>query len=148
MRAELWDDPRAMIGGSDAGAHLDRMCGAPYPTTWLRDCLHGRKLTTVENAVRLMTSAPAALFGLTGRGVLAEGSVADVVVFDPDAIDSGDAELVADLPGGSARLTATSSGIRRVLVNGEPVVIDGALTGATPGTLLRSGVHTETVTAR
>lgn len=148
MRAELWDDPRAMIGGSDAGAHLDRMCGAPYPTTWLRDCLHGRKLTSVENAVRLMTSAPASLFGLTGRGVLAEGSVADVVVFDPDAIDSGDAELVADLPGGSARLTATSSGIRRVLVNGEPVVIDGELTGATPGTLLRSGVHTETVTAR
>jgi len=148
MRAELWDDPRAMIGGSDAGAHLDRMCGAPYPTTWLRDCLHGRKLTSVENAIRLMTSAPAALFGLTGRGVLAEGSVADVVVFDPDAIDSGDAELVADLPGGSARLTATSSGIRRVLVNGEAVVIDGALTGATPGTLLRSGVHTETVTAR
>ncbi len=48
MRAELWDDPRAMIGGSDAGAHLDRMCGAPYPTTWLRDCLHGRKLTSVE----------------------------------------------------------------------------------------------------
>ncbi len=95
-----------------------------------------------------MTSAPASLFGLTGRGVLAEGSVADVVVFDPDAIDSGDAELVADLPGGSARLTATSSGIRRVLVNGEPVVIDGELTGATPGTLLRSGVHTETVTAR
>ena len=32
LRAEVWNDPRAMIGGSDAGAHLDRMCGAPYTT--------------------------------------------------------------------------------------------------------------------
>ena len=148
MRAELWDDPRAMIGGSDAGAHLDRMCGAPYPTTWLRDCLHGRRLTSVENAVRLMTSSPAALFGLRDRGVLAEGSVADVVIFDPDEVGSGDAELVADLPGGSARLTARSHGVRRVLVNGVAVVADGEATGATPGVVLRSGVHTDTVTAR
>jgi N-acyl-D-aspartate/D-glutamate deacylase len=148
MRAELWDDPRAMIGGSDAGAHLDRMCGAPYPTAWLRDCLHGRRLTSVENAVRLMTSSPASLFGLRDRGVLREGAVADVVVFDPAEIASGEAELVADLPGGSARLTAASRGVRRVLVNGVAVVADGELTGATPGVVLRSGVHTDTVTAR
>lgn len=148
MRAELWDDPRAMIGGSDAGAHLDRMCGAPYPTAWLHDCLHGRRLTTVENAVRLMTSAPAALFGLTDRGVIAVGSVADLVVIDPATVASGDAVLVADLPGGSARLTATSNGVRRVLVNGTAVVVDGELTGALPGSVLRSGVDTATVTAR
>jgi len=147
MRAELWDDPRAMIGGSDAGAHLDRMCGAPYPTAWLRDCLHGRKLTSVENAVRLMTSAPASLFGLRDRGVLREGAVADVVVIDPDEVASGDAELVEDLPGGCPRLTAASRGVRRVLVNGVAVVVDGVSTGATPGVVLRSGVDTETVTA-
>jgi N-acyl-D-aspartate/D-glutamate deacylase len=148
MRAALWDDPRAMIGGSDAGAHLDRMCGAPYPTRWLQDCLHGRKLTSVENAVRLMTSAPASLFGLRDRGVLAAGKVADVVVFDPAEVGSEDAELVADLPGGSARLTATSRGVRRVLVNGVAVVEDGQATDARPGVVLRSGVHTDTVTAR
>jgi N-acyl-D-aspartate/D-glutamate deacylase len=148
MRAELWDDPRAMIGGSDAGAHLDRMCGAPYPTAWLHDCLHGRKLTSVENAVRLMTSAPASLFGLRDRGVLREGAVADVVVFDPDEVASEDAVLVEDLPGGCPRLTAASRGVRRVLVNGVAVVADGVATGATPGVVLRSGVDTETVTAR
>ena len=71
MRRELWADDRAMIGGSDAGAHLDRMCGAPYPTRFLADCLHGRRLVPVERAIELMTSAPAALFGLRDRGVLA-----------------------------------------------------------------------------
>jgi N-acyl-D-aspartate/D-glutamate deacylase len=148
MRAELWADGRAMIGGSDAGAHLDRMCGAPYPTRWLADCLRGRQLTTVEEAVRMMTSAPAALFGLRDRGVLREGAHADVVVFDPATVDSEDATLVTDLPGDSARLTAGSVGIRRVLVNGTPIVVDGQATGAVPGTLLRSGRDTETVTAR
>ena len=75
MRAELWNDARAMIGGSDAGAHLDRMCGAPYPTRWLADCIRGRKLFPVEHAVQMMTSEPAALFGLRDRGVLREGAV-------------------------------------------------------------------------
>jgi N-acyl-D-aspartate/D-glutamate deacylase len=96
----------------------------------------------------MMTSVPAALFGLTDRGVLTEGAVADVVVFDPATVGSDDAELIADLPGGSARLTAASRGVRRVLVNGVAVVDNGDLTGATPGVLLRSGVDTETVTAR
>jgi N-acyl-D-aspartate/D-glutamate deacylase len=148
LRADLWNDPRAMIGGSDAGAHLDRMCGASYPTRWLADCLRGRKLTTMENAIRLMTSAPAALFGLRNRGVLREGAVADIVVFDPSTVDSDDATLVADLPGGSARLTAGSRGVVRVLVNGQPVVVDGELTAARPGQVLKSGRDTFTVPAR
>jgi len=148
MRAALWADSRAMIGGSDAGAHLDRMCGAPYPTRFLRDCLHGRQLISVEEAVRMMTSVPAALFGLRDRGVLREGAIADVVVFDPATIDSEDATLVRDLPGDSARLTAGSYGVKRVLVNGTAIVVDGTATGATPGTILKSGRDTVTVTAR
>jgi N-acyl-D-aspartate/D-glutamate deacylase len=58
MRGELWADSRAMIGGSDAGAHLDRMLGAPYPTRFLADTLRGRRLTTLERAVHLMTDVP------------------------------------------------------------------------------------------
>ncbi len=148
MRAELWNDPRAMIGGSDAGAHLDRMCGAPYPTRWLKDCLHGRKLIPVEKAVQMMTSTPANLFGLRDRGVLREGAFADVVVFDPEKIGAGMATLVRDLPGDSARLTADAHGVERVIVNGVAVIAGGEVTGATPGTVLRSGRDTETVTAR
>lgn len=148
MRAELWLDERAMIGGSDAGAHLDRMCGAPYPTKFLHDCLHGHKLISMETAVKLMTSDPAALFGLKDRGVLRIGAIADVVVFDPATVGSQEPRLVTDLPGNSARLTADSVGMNHVFVNGVAILRDGVATGATPGTVLKSGRDTETVTAR
>lgn len=148
MRAELWLDERAMIGGSDAGAHLDRMCGAPYPTKFLHDCLHGHKLISMETAVKLMTSDPAALFGLKDRGVLQIGAIADVVVFDPATVGSQEPRLVTDLPGNSARLTADSVGMNHVFVNGVAILRDGVATGATPGTVLKSGRDTETVTAR
>ncbi len=148
MRAELWQDGRAMIGGSDAGAHLDRMCGAPYPTRWLADCIRGRKLVPVEFAVKMMTSQPAKLFGLVDRGELREGACADVVVFNPDEIGSEEAMLVTDLPGNSSRLTAGSFGVKRVLVNGVTIVENGVANGAVPGTVLKSGKDTYTVLAR
>jgi N-acyl-D-aspartate/D-glutamate deacylase len=146
LRREVWEDDRAMLGGSDAGAHLDRMCGAPYTTRFVGDMLRGRQLVPVEEAVRLITDAPAQLFGLKDRGRIQPGYRADLVVFDPETIGSEPATLVADLPGGTARLTADSQGVVRVLVNGVETVTDGKATGATPGTLLRSGVDTRTVT--
>jgi N-acyl-D-aspartate/D-glutamate deacylase len=148
LRKQVWEDPRAMIGGSDAGAHLDRMCGAPYTTRFLGDMLRGRKLVPIEAAVRMITDDPAQLFGLRERGRLAPGYHADVVVFDPERIASAPATLVADLPGGSARLTADAEGVHHVLVNGVETVTDNVATGATPGTILRSGRDTATVSTR
>ena len=145
MRAAIWSDPRAMVGGSDAGAHLDRMCGSNYPTAFLADCLRGRKLVSVETAVHMMTEQPASLFGLRDRGVIREGFAADVLVFDPDTVGSEPARLVHDLPGNTARLYAGSHGVIRVLVNGVETVRDGAPTGALPGSLLRSGRDTASV---
>ena len=145
LRAAIWSDPRAMVGGSDAGAHLDRMCGSNYPTAFLGDCLRGRKLVPVEQAVHMMTSQPAQLFGLRERGLVEEGYAADLFVFDPETVASEPARLVHDLPGGTARLYAGSHGVVRVLVNGVETVRDGAPTGALPGTLLRSGRDTVSV---
>jgi N-acyl-D-aspartate/D-glutamate deacylase len=145
LRAEAWDSGYTMIGGSDAGAHLDRMCGAPYTTEWLGDCLRGKKLTTLEKAVRHLTDVPARLFGLKDRGRLAEGWIADVVVFDPATIDTGEVQLVNDLPGGTSRLYADAVGIEKVFVNGRLTVDGGKPTGELPGTVLRSGRDTETV---
>jgi N-acyl-D-aspartate/D-glutamate deacylase len=145
LRAQAWEHDAVMIGGSDAGAHLDRMAGAPYTAAWLDDCLRGRKLTTMENAIRHLTDVPARLFGLRDRGRLEEGYFADVVIFDPEKIGSTDVELVFDLPGGSRRLYAEATGIARVMVNGVTTVIDGTATDALPGKVMRSGVDTDTV---
>ena len=146
LRRRLWDDPDVLLGGSDAGAHLDRMCGGSYPAQFLADCLRGRRLVPVERAVAMMTDAPARLFGLEGRGRLEPGAHADVVLFDPATVDTGPARLVPDLPGGSARLTSDAVGIERVMVAGVTTVRSGRATGATPGRALRSGRDTATVT--
>jgi N-acyl-D-aspartate/D-glutamate deacylase len=146
VRASVWRDPRVMLGGSDAGAHLDLMCHANYPTVVLGEAVRERELLSLEEAVALMTSRPARHYGLTGRGRVAEGSQADLVVFDPDRIASNPAELRHDLPGGGERLFASARGIARVLVAGQDVVIDGVVTEARPGRVLRSGTDTKTVT--
>jgi N-acyl-D-aspartate/D-glutamate deacylase len=148
LRVALWEDPDVLLGGSDAGAHLDRMCGGSYPTQFLADVLRGRQLVPLERAVHQLTQAPARLIGLRDRGVIAHGAHADVLLFDPATVGAGQATLVDDLPGGSVRMTAASTGVVRVLVNGVATVVDGQPTGEVPGTVLRSGRDTETVTAR
>jgi N-acyl-D-aspartate/D-glutamate deacylase len=146
LRAEAWRDPRAVVGGSDAGAHLDMMCGAIYSTALLAHGVREFGVVSLEEAVHLLTEVPARLYGLRGRGRVAPGGAADLVLFDAETVGYRDERTRTDLPGGAWRLYAASTGIHHVLVNGEPVVQDGALTGATPGTLLRSGRDTETVT--
>jgi len=144
-RVAIWKDPRVLLGGSDAGAHLDLMCHANYPTRVLGEVVRRRGLLTVEEAVALMTDRPARHYGLTDRGRIEVGGHADLVVFDPGAVDSLPARLVADMPGGGERLVADSAGIDVVLVAGVEVVTDGTATGARPGRVLRSGTDTETV---
>ncbi len=147
-RRQLWSRDTVLLGGSDAGAHLDRMLGSPYPTRFLADTLRGRKLVAVERAVQLMTEAPARLFGLIDRGTIREGGFADVVLFDPATVDSGPARRVYDLPGDSLRLTSESFGIERVFVNGRPAIQQGQPAGELPGRVMRSGRDTETVATR
>ena len=147
-RAAIWGDSRVMLGGSDAGAHLDLMCHANYPTVVLGDAVRTRRLLPLEEAVRLMTDAPARLLGLRDRGRIDEGAHADLVVFDAARIASGPAIARHDLPGGGERLYAESVGVDHVFVNGTEIVTGGELTGEAGGTVLRSGRDTETVTVR
>jgi N-acyl-D-aspartate/D-glutamate deacylase len=146
LRVEVWRDERAMVGGSDAGAHLDRMCGSGYPTGFLGEVVRERKLLPLEEAVHMMTGVPAALFGLKDRGRVAPGYAADLVLFDAASVGSGPVKAQADLPGGTERLIVESKGVSRVIVNGGDIVVDGKPTGETPGKILRSGRDTETVT--
>lgn len=145
LRQRTWEHEDVLLGGSDAGAHLDRMCGAPYTTRFLGDCLRGRKLVPLTTAVKMLTDDPARLFGLRDRGRIEEGFHADLVLFDPERIDAGPATLVHDLPGDSPRLDSKALGIVSVRVNGVETLREDKVTGAVPGTVLRSGRDTRTV---
>ncbi|HUD17056.1 MAG TPA: amidohydrolase family protein [Acidimicrobiales bacterium] len=146
LRAKVWQDPRTVVGGSDAGAHLDMMCGAIYSTSMLGDGVRKRGLLSWEAAVHQLTDVPARLYGLRHRGRVAPGCFADLVVLDPATVGQRAEYTRDDLPGGAGRLYAEADGIEHVLVNGTEIVRGGELTGATPGAVLRSGVDTDTVT--
>jgi len=111
--------------------------GSPHPGAYgayprvLGQYVLERKLLSLEEAIRKMTSLPARRLGLANRGVIREGAIADLVVFDPDRI----------------RERATCSnprvypdGIEQVFVNGSLAVSQGDFTGAQAGRVLRRGV--------
>jgi N-acyl-D-amino-acid deacylase len=108
----------------------------PSPRTYgsfpriLGQFVRDEALLSLEEAVRKMTSAPAARLGLRDRGVIRDGAVADLVVFDPATIRS---TATFDEP------RSYPVGIEQVIVAGTLVVADGAHTGATPGLGLRRG---------
>jgi N-acyl-D-aspartate/D-glutamate deacylase len=145
VRQRVWDDDRVFFGGSDAGAHVDLMCHANYPTVVLGEMVRERGLFTLERAIHKMTDHPARLYGLRGRGRIAEGWFADLVVFDPERIASEPARARTDLPANGERLYAEARGVKHLFVNGRAVVTDDRFTGDLGGTLLRSGRDTETV---
>ncbi|MGN6472062.1 MAG: N-acyl-D-amino-acid deacylase family protein [Mycobacteriales bacterium] len=147
-RAEVWRNPYAVVGASDAGAHLDMMCGAIYSTSLLANAVRKHQVVSVEEAVHLLADVPARLYGLVDRGRIAEGAHADIVMFDPETVDHGVERTRYDLPGGAWRLYAESTGINSVIVGGVEVCKDGTATGALPGTLLKSGRDTQTVSAK
>ena len=141
-RAQIWRDPRAVIGASDAGAHLDMLEFFSYSTMLLQHGVREQELISLEEAVRLITDVPARLYGLHERGRLRIGAPADVVVFDAERIACGPVDTRFDLPGGAGRLYGEADGIDHVLVNGVPVAENGAFTGAIAGRMLRSGRDT------
>ena len=136
---ELLNDRSVLLGLGDGGAHLDMLCDSGYPTyvlgTWVRE----RKVLSLEEAVRRMTSDPAAFFGIKDRGRIALGMAADIVIFDPDKVGSeARPERLHDLPGGGKRMVKRSRGVEMTLVNGVVTWEKGALTGAAAGEVLRS----------
>ena len=147
LRAEIWKDPRTVIGASDAGAHLDMIHTFTYSTWLLGKAVRAHGLLSLEEAVHQLTDVPARLYGIRDRGRIEEGACADVVVFDPERIGSGEPYTRRDLPGGAGRLYADAVGVEHVLVNGYEIIERGTYTGELPGTVLHSGRDTKTVTA-
>jgi N-acyl-D-aspartate/D-glutamate deacylase len=145
LRADLWRDPRVVIGASDAGAHLDMLATFIYTTSLVGPSVRDRQLLPLEEAVHLITDVPARLYGIRDRGRIAEGCHADVVVFDEDRVAPHPVATRFDLPSGAGRLYAEADGIEHVLVNGTEILGPDGLGDQRPGTLLRSGRDTDTV---
>jgi len=145
MLGAAWRDDRAIIGASDAGAHLDMIDTFAFSTQVLSQGVRERRLLTLEDAVHRMTDLPARTFGLHGRGRIAAGYFADIVVFDPDSIACGPLHTRHDLPAGFGRLFCDAIGVEHVVVNGVAVVTHGEHTEYLPGKVLRSGSDTLTV---
>jgi len=110
---------------SDAGAHLTYLCDAGYGLHLLGHWTRARATFTLPEAVRELTSRPADLYGIAGRGRIAPGAQADLLLFDPDTVEVSRPRRVFDLPGGSGRLVRDGIGVHGVWVNGAQV-FDGS----------------------
>jgi N-acyl-D-aspartate/D-glutamate deacylase len=141
FRERTWHDPRVVLGASDAGAHVDMIWTYDWACAFLAR-VRERNAMPLEAAVRRVSGELAELYGLVDRGHVIEGAHADLVMFDADAIGPGLPEWRDDLPGDAGRLTGAATGIEAVFVNGTEIVTRGALTGAQPGRVLRSGHDT------
>jgi N-acyl-D-aspartate/D-glutamate deacylase len=129
--------PRAVMTFSDSGAHLSQIADSSIHTHLLGHWVRDRGEFTLEEAVRMVTLAPALAWGLDGKGLLRPGMDADLVVFDPGTVGPAVPTLVDDLPAGGRRLEQRSVGFLATVVAGEVTIERGELTGATPGRLLR-----------
>jgi N-acyl-D-amino-acid deacylase len=125
--AEIFLHPTAVLGLSDAGAHITQFSEAGQTSQLLGHWVRERQALPLEAAVRLITSAPAEIFGIPDRGRLTPGLAADITVFDPRTIACHEEEIVHDMPDGGPRYVARSSGIQWSFVNGRSVIRDGKL---------------------
>jgi N-acyl-D-aspartate/D-glutamate deacylase len=116
--APLLKHPNVMVGASDGGAHI--LSFATYGDTgyllghFVRDTAH----LGLEAAVKKITADPASLWGLGNRGMLREGFIADITVFDEAVVDRGVEYFVQDVPGDGYRYVRDAHGIHSVVIGG------------------------------
>ncbi len=136
---EVANSSVALPGVSDGGAHTKFITTGRYGTELLAYWVREREVMSLEDAHWRLSAYPAMAMGLTGRGFLREGAPADIIVYDPDTIDSLPQERAWDYPADEWRLIQKATGYDRIIVNGQTTFIDGECTNATPGHLLRHG---------
>ncbi len=134
---ELMKNPHSVVTFSDSGAHVSQIMDTSLQTHLLSHWVRDKQEFTLEEAVRCITYDTATRWGFHDRGLLREGQVADIVVFDPDRVAPRMPEVVNDLPSGAKRLKQYADGIKATVVGGETVLRDNEHTGALPGAFLR-----------
>ena len=127
----------ALPGLGDAGAHVGQIMDAGWTTFVMRYWARERGVYSVEEAVRRMTSAPAAVVGLTDRGTLEVGKRADLNVIDYADLHEQTPEYVRDFPGNAGRFVQRAEGFVATVCNGEVILEHDEHTGTRPGRILR-----------
>ncbi len=140
--APLVNHPDNYVTLSDAGAHLTFLCDAGFGLHLLGRWSRELQVMSLAEAVRKLTTQPAAIFGIQDRGRLAAGLAADLFLFDPATVARGPKRRQRDLPGGAARLVTPGLGVHGVWVNGRRVADDRGVvpTPVRPGRVLRDFV--------
>lgn len=136
--AEHLDRDWILPGLGDAGAHARQICDAGYPTFYLAHWVRDLGVVDLPDAVRLLTSAPAAVLGLADRGALQPGMRADVNVIDIDRLAEHQPVIVNDMPKGGERLMQGADGYLATICNGVVISDHDAFTGDRGGRILRS----------
>ncbi len=130
--------PRAVMTFSDSGAHLSQIADSSIHTHLLGYWVRERQEFSLEEAVKMISLAPALAWRFHDRGLLRPGLAADINVFDPATVGPAVPSLVADLPGGGLRLEQRAQGFLATVVNGQVTIRGGHHTEARSGRLLRS----------
>jgi N-acyl-D-aspartate/D-glutamate deacylase len=134
---DVMKHPRTVMAFSDAGAHVSQMSDCSIQTHFLAHWVRNRQDFTLEEAVRMMSLAPARAWGFHDRGLLREGMVADINVFDPETVGPSMPRIEHDLPAGEKRIVQKADGFAATIVNGVVTQRHGEPTGARPGELIR-----------
>jgi N-acyl-D-aspartate/D-glutamate deacylase len=139
---EMLLHPQGALGLSDGGAHTGTICDASMPTFmlthWTRDRSRGDRLP-LEFIVKKQTHDTARLYGLTDRGTVTPGALADCNLIDYDALTLGGPYVKKDLPAGGSRLLQGASGYVATIKKGTVTFDHGVGTGELPGRLVRGG---------
>jgi len=123
--ARLLKHRAGVVTLSDAGAHLTYLCDAGFGLHMLGHWVRETGTFTLQEAVRRLTSHPADLYRIPGRGRIAQGAFADLLLFDPATVGIGKLRAVDDLPGGGRRMIRDGIGVHGVWVNGQ-MIWDGS----------------------
>jgi N-acyl-D-amino-acid deacylase len=130
--------PRTVMTFSDSGAHVSLIMDSSIHTHLLAYWVRERNAFSLEDGVKMITLTPAMAWGFTDRGLLRQGCIADLNIFDPATIAPQIPTIEHDLPTGARRLKQKSSGILATIIAGKVAFRNGEHTGALGGKLLRS----------
>ena len=141
VMTQILNYPKAIVGLSDGGAHVQFHGGYGYSTNLLGYWVREQQVMSLEKAVRRLTFESASTFGIYDRGLLHPGMAADITIFDPDTVRVLPEDVVHDFPAGGWRVRELAEGIKCTIVNGEVLIEDGKPTGALPGRVMRNTLY-------